>query len=998
MRARASSSSRLPRLRYAGVRRDLADRIKVGSLAFRQPKSGFQNRDRGLDHYVASSDVAFRPQIQARAVVHSVFDTQFASWRAAELAIAALPTTQERGDAFEELVHFYFSYHAALYQIAELYCPIADGRSFPRAVTERLRLEQKDHGVDGAFITTDGRCIAFQAKFRSRDQRLLYRELATFWTEAEYADGRIVVSNVTSLPTLAGKKAGHSAILLDVLENLDERFFEALRRHAKDAGAKIEHPRKTPRPYQAKILDSLETGLSTHSRGKLIAACGIGKTLIALWLTEARGDQTILFLAPSLQLIRQTLGEWANEAALPFEYLCVCSDASVDLEDEPEIAISELDVPVTTQPTEIADFLSNTSKHRKIIFSTYQSVPVIVDAIKASGSPGFDIAFYDEAHRTAGVSGSSLFSLAVSDAAIPARAKLFMTATERLVKPRLRGIAERAQQVVFSMDDERLYGPTLYRLSFGDAIKQGIVSDYRIVFAGITEADLAGLIERNRYVTTESPKEVDAAREIYKRVLLKRCIDELGIRKTVSFHGKVADAYAFATELDAMLPLDDYGPKAIDHVNGTMSSGQRTAIIREFENADLGVLTNVRCLTEGVDIPLIDAVYFASPRTSMIDIVQAVGRALRQPYGQKGQIAYIIVPVLLDHESGDPIAGDAYDGLFGVIQALRDQDETLAEWIDHLNLGAVTGRKEKGSRIGKLELIVPPDFDIERLEGALLLRIAEVNRNPLDHVEMGSKLGKGERTSSYPRLFKTLGDYAPLTLKQSLIDPTLERIDDISRVYSGSELKVNNNNVSHAERLGLIKKVSGRSYEVTDVGVMAKSCEVTFESLFKNQMLLFSHNTGSGLLYPYREAMRYLLDLGRMDFYDFLYGLFSIQMGDDGQPALEKAIAAGRHVRATYPNIELTSAANREKVRGELNARHPVGFSEKEVWTDRTTIFNQYRYFIRHLELFDRWFDTDVRKIALTEEGARRIPECLDETEEMLDEDGYGYHWWLTKP
>ncbi len=927
--------------------------------------------------------------------MNKIFRTQYTSWRQLEEVIASIEGTKEKGDAFEEFVYFYLQYNSELYQVKELHVPAATGRGFPIEVLKRLKLEKKDHGVDGVLITAQDKWIAFQAKFRSNRLSLSYEELATFWTEAEYADSRLIITNSVSLPSLAEKKAGHSAVMSNILDELDEDFFAALHEYAIGHALPKRKP-KQPRDYQAEILSDLSNGLIEHDRGKLIAACGIGKTLIALWLTEQRDDKAVLFLAPSLQLIRQTLGEWAREASTAFEYLCVCSDQTVDIEDEAQLATSELDIPVTTDSTSIRQFISKRGAIKKIIFSTYQSVPVLKEALNGLSS-AFDIAFYDEAHRTAGVSDSNLFSLAIQNENIPAKKRLFMTATERVVKPRLKSVAEEMNQVVFSMDDVGKYGPTLHRLGFGKAIEKKIVSDYRIVFAGITQKELNEYIAKNRYVKHEDANDdlaIEAAQSIYKRVLLKKCFNELSVRKVISFHSKVSEAKLFAQNFYSDLAQMNYGKTSVSHVNGSMTSIERSSYIKAFEESDVGVVTNVRCLTEGVDIPLIDGVYFANPKGSIIDIVQAVGRALRQPFGSTGKIAYIILPVLIDEQSQSSLTGEGFDALFNVIQALRDQDETLAEWIDHINLGVVTGRTHSGQSTGKIKVVMPPDFDTEALESSLLIKIAQVNRDPSDHVGIGSKLGKKERKSSYTRVFKTLCDYTPEKVFEGLVAPTLARISDVTAQLTGAELKFSNNNVSHCERLGVIEKISSKTYRMTPLGIKLKNKQIDFIQLFRNQMLLFSFDTGKGKLYPYREAFKFMKEVKDLGFIDFVYGIYSLQVDDRGKTLLQDAIETSKGIQRAYPNIEITSEANKEGVLEQLNCMHPSGFPYNDIWTDRTTTGNQYRYLIRHLELFDELFEFKNKRLYLKAGGEDLVDKYLEYTEPMLG-NGYGTHWWI---
>ena len=929
--------------------------------------------------------------------MNPIFQKKYSSWRELESAISALQTNTEKGDVFEEFVYFYLSNNIELYQIKELYCPAATKIPFTNEIKKALKLEHKDHGVDGVIFTTQKQYIAFQAKFRTGRQALTYDELATFWTEAEYADGRLIITNSTTLPRLAEKKSGHSALMANLFDELDQEFFQRLYAVAHGSRVAARNPKK-PRDYQIEILDDLDRGLSEHEKGKLIAACGIGKTLIALWLTERRKDNLVLFLAPSLQLIRQTLGEWAKEASQPFEYLCVCSDQTVDVEDATLIASSELDIPVTTDSSTIKDFLSAQGGKKKVIFSTYQSAPILKDAL-TNTKLQFDVAFYDEAHRTAGVSGSNLFSLAISNENIPVKNRVFMTATERVLRPRLKNIAKEAEQIVFSMDDAEKYGPTLHRLSFGKAIEKKIVSDYRIVFAGITQGDLNKYITQNQYVTechSVDNAEIETAQSIYKRILLKRCFKELSIKKAITFHSKVSEAKIFANRFSEDLAGLRLGRISVSHVNGAMASIERAAYIRDFEGADAGVITNVRCLTEGVDIPLIDAVYFANPKGSIIDIVQAVGRALRQPFGSTGKLAYIILPVLMDETSNTELTGDAFDALFNIIQALRDQDESLAEWIDHINLGVVTGRRSGNKGMGKIRILMPPEFDSGALESSLVLKIAEVNRDPTNHVGIGSKLGKKERKSSYTRIFKTLCDYTPERVYESLVKPTLARIKNTSSNVSVSDLKFNNNNVSHCERLGVIEKINKKAYCMTPLGVSLKSGKIDFSNLFLNQMLLFSFDTGSGKLYPYREALRYMRSVKELGFIDFLYGIYSLQISKDGTALLDEAIETAKVILTTFPSIEITSEANKDNVLEKLNALHPTGFPYNDVWTDRTTTGNQFRYLVRHLELFEELFEFKGKRLYLKKNCEVLVDKYLDITQPMLGH-GYGAHWWINQ-
>ena len=944
--------------------------------------------------------------------MHSLFNKKYANWAELEQEIQNISDDTEKGNAFEEFVFFYFDFHRDLYQAAEIYARVFPDRRIPRKIVDELKLEVTDYGVDGAIVLRNGELIAYQAKFRSGRVAPSARELATFWAEGEYAHFRCVVANSFTLPAVASKKRNHLSVLEDKFLALQAEFFEALFLFAIKARAKpkILH---SPRPYQCEMLNDIVSGFSAHDRGKLIAACGTGKTLVSLWATEELKTGTVLFLAPSLALIRQTLGEWVDQARVPFSYLCVCSDITVSDnidQDEAILLPSDVDVPVTTDPAEIKRFLETAASGKRVIFCTYQSLDVLSEGCSRVKNFQFDLTIFDEAHRTAGLRDSGLFSLAHDDSGIKSRKRLFMTATERMVRARVREIAEEAQRVVFSMDDESVYGPVFHRLSFGKAITQQIIADYRIVLGGVTEAEVLKLISTNRYVSpdvTETAGQAVTAQNLFRELLLTRAIAELGLTKAISFHSSVREAQRFVGAFRSLAPviLDDRlsGIKTFfGHVNGAQPASDRALTISEFEASDLGLLSNVRVLSEGVDIPLIDTVFFADPRNSPIDIVQAVGRALRQRYGTAGKIAYILVPLIIPEKGQDVESANAtaFEGLHNVIQAMRDQDETLAEWIDSINLRAVqgkTGRANKGT--GKLVLILPEDVNIEAFYEHLTVRIADVNRDPTGTVGIGSRLGKKERTSTYTRVFKTLGDYNVDTYKP-LVDVTLSKFKNAKDVCTTSTLKDSHNNVSHSVRLGMIATIDKSHFRLTPLGIRYLEKEISFSVLFKNQMLLYSEISNGFQLFPYRAAFEVLRAMGRMTYIEFLYGLYSIQPSASMENSIEEICRRISWIRDKVPNVELTSEANREKVRAQLNTTHPVGFSAKDVWTDRLTTGNQYRYVMRHLELFDDLFSTDWTTKIITVKGgaAPKIKEALIMSDPKLLSKNGGYGAWVWIP
>lgn len=961
--------------------------------------------------------------------LNPLFQDRYHTWEELEVVIASLATTTEKGDAFEQLCYFYFLYHRDIYGIAEVWCDKVRGREIPSELREKYRLEKKDYGVDGLSLLTSGGAEGWQAKFHSDRSSPTASELATFWAEAEYTDSRRVIANCTILPFVAGKKIGHQQTLLDRLVELDDQFFEALYSFAHDEIEEVIPPRYTPRPHQQLMISSVVDGLQTHDRGKLIAACGVGKTLVALWVTEheSLNASKILVLSPSIALVGQTLREWVLHRSKPFAHLCVCSDEHVqtDLEEGDEIAditIDQLDFAVTTDAEHVTRWLEASAAIRQYIFSTYHSVPVIEQALKARNDPGFDIIVFDEAHRTVGRSDQT-FTTALYDDRVPSRKRLFMTATERLINPRLKSLAEKAGQAVVSMGDEEKYGPILYEYNFGKAIQDGVIADYEIILVEVTDQAEQELVEANALLHVEARSVGEepltiGADDLLKAGFLVKAIGEGQVSKVITFHSLQKRAKAFSKHvemLSARLPELAVREPYIAYVLGDQNSAQRAERISAFEQAQAGVLSNVQVLSEGVDIPLIDSVYFVDPKTSLIDLVQAIGRALRKPYDSTTEkVAHIIVPVHVPEgaESLDDIDWDVtLETFHSVIQAMRDQDQRLAEEINQINLYATTGGRSGHSvnSRGNIRVLVPSvnltqKIDLQAFIDKINLRIATANANP-EGARFGfSHLGKGQRKSPFVPKFGILGDYNPEIYQSSLVDPTLTRFLTNDAIVSSKSLKVNNNNVSHTKRLGLIRPIDPKQVQLTDLGRALKDGRLAFTDVFKNQMLLYNTEIG---IHPYRLLLQVLLEVGYLSHIEFLYGPYIIQREENGRLDVNGAIARVAYIRQHFPNIELTNLDNREQVRQELNSISPVDIPHEDVWGDRLTTANKFRYAKNALDLFDfidgadRTYTTPIKIKPGREEDVKRVLELSNPTHAPVTDsagrviDFYGTWYWL---
>ncbi|MEK6614567.1 MAG: DEAD/DEAH box helicase family protein, partial [Bacteroidota bacterium] len=427
----------------------------------------------------------------------------------------------------------------------------------PTKYLTKYKIEKKDSGIDGLIIRDDDSAAAYQVKFRTGRAKPSYGDLSKFWVEAKNTDYNYTIANCYSITDLSLKITKHLQILVDEFDLLDANFFEEFFAFAnnKTLKAKKKH---TPHDFQKKIIKDVVSGFKKDDRGKLIAACGTGKTLTALWITEEMNNNTVLFLAPSLALIKQTLESWADQAKFPFSYLCVCSDKTVSSDlDDGDISTSELNVPVTTDPSEIVDFIKTKTNSKKYVFSTYQSLKVVAEAMSYTNNFTFDLIIFDEAHRTAGAKETQLFGFALTNQSISSKKRLFMTATERLIKPRLKKAAKEAGKTIFSMDDEATYGKTFHKYNFGDAISDEVISDYEIVVAGIQQSEYYKWIKENKDLEAlvNSNAEYSTAQILFSQLILAKAIKEYPISKIISFHSSVNNAKLFAGEVANTIPL-----------------------------------------------------------------------------------------------------------------------------------------------------------------------------------------------------------------------------------------------------------------------------------------------------------------------------------------------------------------------------------------------------------------------------------------------------------
>jgi len=562
----------------------------------------------------------------------------------------------------------------------------------PTSLKKKLRLPNTDEGIDLIAETFDNEYWAIQCKYRSDNTETLKvkGDLATFNNLAFTVCKNIshgVVAATVNRPPKKTKLLSVGYILLTEWLNLDRDNGDLFNQIKLKAAGKISRPKLlSPRPHQKAAIAKTISYFKSNERGKMIMPCGTGKSLTAFWIAEKMRPKSILVAVPSLALLQQTLKVWTREFLLHNiqpDWLCVCSDDTVKEEQDDFVTFSaDLGIKVDTDPRTIRNFLKKKTKKLKIVFTTYQS-----GRATAIGSKGFnyDLGIMDEAHKTVG-SGSKPMAHLLHQKNIKIKKRLFMTATERLFK----GDSDE----YMSMDDPRDYGNLIYELSFKDAInaKPPIISDYKIITFGISNPEIEEITQSNKYLQVKKELKDITARELATAIALRKAIKKLKIKNAISFHRSIRRAENFRKQQDLISKVyPTYGKLKTFHVRGDMPTSDRALEMLSFEE-EKGLMTNARCLTEGVDLPAIDCVCFTDPKRSKVDIVQAAGRALRLSKGKK--FGYILIPIFIsDGMTFDEAAEEqGFDDVSVTVRALATTDKRIVEYLRAVS----EGKKPRG--------------------------------------------------------------------------------------------------------------------------------------------------------------------------------------------------------------------------------------------------------------------------------------------------------------
>jgi len=590
-----------------------------------------------------------------------------------------------------------------------------------------------DAGIDLVAEDRNGRLWAIQAKAYCPTYRVTKRDVNKFLAESgrEVFSYRMLIAT-TNLIDRIGERTIQDQEKRVTFFRLNDLQAAAVDWPRSPKDLRPTRPRKPARPrkHQREAITKVLKGFASAERGQLIMACGTGKTLTALFINEKLAASRTLVLAPSLSLLKQTLNVWRANGSTEFASLPVCSDDTVGEADE-DVALahtSDLGVPVTTDPKEIAAFLRQRSGPR-VVFGTYQSSLQIAKAFALGRVPTFDLVIADEAHRCAGPVSSD-FANVLDPLKIRANRRLFMTATPRYFTGRVLKAAHDAEYEVASMDDEPKFGKVFHRLSFGEAIKDDLLTDYQVSIVGVNDTTYLEWA-KNGVLVTRDGVEVTNAASLAGQIGLAKAIGKYDLCRVISFHSRVARAREFACSMPdvlAWMPARQRpkGELWSRYASGDMPAGERYVLLQHLgrlECGDRGLLANARCLAEGVDVPTLDGVAFIDPRRSEVDIMQAVGRAIRKSEDKK--FGTIVIPVFIDTDEDPETALDSsvFKPVWDVLKALRAHDEKLGEQLDELRRDL--GRQGRPSRLpSKIHLDLPAKVGIEFIR-AFNVRLVE---------------------------------------------------------------------------------------------------------------------------------------------------------------------------------------------------------------------------------------------------------------------------------
>lgn len=624
-------------------------------------------------------------------------------------------TQRDRGTYFEYLARAYFQNEPTYQNEFKNVWMLAD-------VPEEFGVPKVDLGVDLVAEKYTGELVAIQAKFYNHT--IQKSNIDSFLGELgkDYYESGIIVASTDKWGKNAEKAlADRSDVIRIGLSDLRNSQIDWSKFSFESPEVVTVKAKKKLRYYQESAIQSALNHFKENDRGQLIMAPGTGKTFTSLKIAEAMAKEakkeqyTILYLVPSIQLLTQTLRGWNNDTEMTMSSMAVTSDRNASRgsvkQDESNITIKASDIgyPATTSSKKVVEnyleLMDRPKKELLVVFGTYQSIDVLGKAQK-EGFPEFDLIIADEAHRTTGAKAlgdeASAFTKVHSNLNVEGAKRLYQTATPKLYGTDTKKKAEENSIVISSMDDESLYGSVFYRLGFGDAISHDILTDYKLMVLAVDETVVQKDMQKS-LADSENGLNIDDVGRIIgvwngmiKRESFADKVSGEPMKRAIAFSRTIEDSKRLSTQFENVvneyLNSDEGYSVNVRHVDGSMNALEKNEALDWLASDDIPedsarILSNVRFLTEGIDVPNLDAIIFLSPRKSQVDIVQAVGRIIRKFEGK--EYGYIILPIVVPAgETPETILDNnkTYDVIWQVLNALRSVDERFEATVNKLEL------------------------------------------------------------------------------------------------------------------------------------------------------------------------------------------------------------------------------------------------------------------------------------------------------------------------
>ena len=662
---------------------------------------------------------------------------------------AASTNEREKGDYFERLVRVFLESDDTQKQYYTEVVPFADWAN-------AQGWSKTDTGIDLVATLADGTgYAAIQCKFYAPDHAIQKSDIDSFISAASNdLFTRLIIADTTqkdfgrnARETLDKLSKEWNRIGINELEASRIDWSQFIRTGTISLASK-----KTLRSHQTDALNAVTEGLASADRGKLIMACGTGKTFTGLRIAEtmAGAGKRVLFMVPSLALMSQTVREWKNDASDEFTAFSACSDTKVGRNtdaDSLDLNVHDLAFPATTNPERLARQVNEAPADKMtVVFSTYHSIDVLTRAQKQYGLPEFDLVVCDEAHRTTGVTlkdeDDSNFVRIHSNDHVAAKKRLYMTATPRIFGDAAKRKADDHDAELASMDDESKFGKDLFHRGFGWAVEQELLTDYKVVVLAVDEGLISSTIQsrlkEGAELTLDDATKIIGCYKALTKSDLKGDLtfDPRPMKRALVFCQGIKKSQVIKEEftrvVDEYTGNDLFDDRAhlhteVRHIDGSFNASAREELLNWLK-ADAGddtcrILTNAKVLSEGVDVPALDAIMFMHPRKSQIDVVQSVGRVMRRAEGKK--LGYVILPVAIPPNTKPEDAlndNERYQVVWQILNALRAHDERLDARINQAELGEDISDKVELVRISsETELkeltAVVDDFATSKVRG-----------------------------------------------------------------------------------------------------------------------------------------------------------------------------------------------------------------------------------------------------------------------------------------